>query len=84
MPGQFAAVHESLVVQVFGRRHDDPFPRGVAAGVQKAPRHEVAGSWAPAVLRGLWGFDGGAGFEGGCNTDRMRPADQPTGEIGSV
>jgi hypothetical protein len=36
------------------------------------------------VQRALWGFDGGAELEGGCNTDRMRPADQPTGEIGSV
>jgi len=59
-------------------------PRAVAAGVQKAPRHEVAGSLALAVQRALWGFDGGAELEGGCNTDRMRPADQPTGEIGSV
>ncbi len=59
-------------------------PRPVAAGVQKAPRHEVAGSLALAVLRALWGFDGGAGLEGGCKTDRMRLADQPTGEIGSV
>ena len=58
--------------------------RPVAAGVQKAPRHEVAGSLALAVLRALWGFDSCAGLEGGCNTDRMRPADQPTGEIGSV
>ena len=56
-------------------------PRAVAAGVQKAPRHEVAGSWAPVVQRALWGFDGGAGLEGGCKTDRMRPADQPTGEM---
>ena len=60
------------------------YPRAVAAGVQKAPRHEVAGGWAPAVQRALWGFDGGAELEGGCNADRMRPADQPTGEIGSV
>ena len=59
-------------------------PRAVAAGVQKAPRHEVAGSLALAVLRALWGFDSGARLEGGCNTDRMRPADRPTGEIGSV
>jgi hypothetical protein len=59
-------------------------PRPVAAGVQKAPRHEVAGGLALAVLRALWGFDSGAGLEDGCNTDRMRPADQPTGEIGSV
>ena len=33
--------------------------------------------------RALWGFDSGAELEG-CNTDKMRPADQPTGEIGSV
>ena len=59
-------------------------PCPVAAGVQKAPRHEVAGSLALAVLRALWGFDSGTGLEGGCNTDRMRPADQPTAEIGSV
>ena len=61
-----------------------PLPRAVAAGVQKAPRHEVAGSWAPAVQRALWGFDGGAELEGGCDADRMRPADLHTGEIGSV
>jgi hypothetical protein len=60
-----------------------PSPRAVAAGVQKAPRHEVAGSLALAVQRALWGFDG-AELEGGCNPDRMRPADQRTGEIGSV
>ena len=77
-------MHESGGVQVFGRRDDDPFPSAVAAGVQKAPRHEVAGSLALAVQRALWEFDGGAELEGGCNTDRMRPADQPTGEIGSV
>ena len=59
-------------------------PSAVAAGVQKAPRHEVAGSLALMVQRGLWGFDSGAGLEGGCNTDRMRPADWRTGEIGSV
>ena len=61
-----------------------PLPRAVAAGVQKAPRHEVAGSLALAVQGALWGFDSGAGLEGGCNAGRMRPADQPTGEIGSV
>ena len=61
-----------------------PSPRAVAAGVQKAPRHEVAGSLALAVQRALWGFDGGAELEGGCNTDRMRPADQPTDGVGSV
>jgi len=29
-------------------------PRARAAGVLKAPRHEVAGSWAPAKQRALW------------------------------
>src|ERR1700724_1010392 len=57
-------------------------PRAVAAGVQKAPRHEVAGSWGPAVQRALWGFDGGAGLGGGCDAERMRAADLHTGEFG--
>jgi hypothetical protein len=59
-------------------------PRAVAAGVQKAPRHEVAGSWELAVQRALWGFDGGAELAGGCDGDRMRPAHLHSGEIGSV
>jgi hypothetical protein len=36
------------------------------------------------VQRALWGFDSGAGLEGGCNTDMMRPADQRIGEIESL
>ena len=60
------------------------YPRAEAAGGRKAPRHEVAGGWALAVQRALWGFDGGAELEGGCDADRMRPADLRTGEIGSV
>ena len=47
-------------MQVFGRRHDEPFRTAVAAGVQKAPRHEVAGSSAPAEQRALRGFVRGA------------------------
>jgi hypothetical protein len=47
-------------------------PRAVAAGVQKAPKHEVAVGWAPAVRRELGGFDGGAQLEGGCDAGRMR------------
>jgi len=31
------------------------------AGVGEAPRHEIAGSWAPSVQRALWRFDHGAG-----------------------
>jgi hypothetical protein len=81
---EFVAAHESVPVQVFGRRHDEPFHMLWRPASKKAPRHEVAGSLALAVQRALWGFDGGAELEGGCNTDRMRPADQPTGEIGSV
>src|SRR6516164_11666338 len=44
-----------------------------SAGVQKAPRHEVAGSWAPAGQRALWGFDVSAEVDGGRNTARKRP-----------
>ena len=29
-------------------------------GVREAPRHEIAGSLAPAVQRALWGFEAGA------------------------
>ena len=34
--------------------------RALTAGVQKAPRHEVAGSWATGWQRVLWGFKRGA------------------------
>jgi hypothetical protein len=33
-------------------------PRVDAAGVRKAPRHEIAGNGALAVPRALWGFGG--------------------------
>src|ERR1700730_2902885 len=49
-------------------------PRAQLAGVQKAPRHEVAGSWAPAVQRALWGFDGGAELEGKRDASTRRRA----------
>src|SRR5262249_2891294 len=32
----------SALVQVFGRRHPRHQPRALAAGVRKAPRHEIA------------------------------------------
>ena len=38
----------SPVVLVFGRRQKRDIPHAQGAGVQKAPRHEVAGSVAPA------------------------------------
>jgi hypothetical protein len=38
-------------------------PHAQLTGVQKAPRHEVAGSLAPAGQRVLWGFDAGADLD---------------------
>jgi hypothetical protein len=38
-------------------------PRADAAGVRKAPRHEIAGSGAPAVPRALWRFGRGVRLE---------------------
>src|SRR5215470_1156866 len=59
-------------------------PRAPAAGVQKAPRHEVAGSLAPAVPRALWGFDFRAGGDGGRDAGTRRPAWVCAREPGSV
>jgi hypothetical protein len=41
----------SAVVQVFGRRQERGARHAQLTGVQKAPRQEVAGSWAPAGQR---------------------------------
>ena len=42
--------------QVFGRRQSRALPRAHAAGVRKAPRHEIAaGGSAAAVPQALWG-----------------------------
>src|SRR5271166_3503223 len=49
-------------------------PRTQAAGVQKAPGHEVAGSWEAAGRRALWGFQVSAEFAGGRDTGATRPA----------
>ena len=38
------------------RRQRQDAPQAQLAGVRKAPRHEVAGSWAPAGQRVLWGL----------------------------
>ena len=43
---------------------DKRAPHAQLTGVQKAPRHEVAGSWAPAKQRALCGFDIGAALVG--------------------
>jgi len=54
-------VHESIV-QVFGCRHDEPStPCGGRR--PKSAKARSRGSLALAVLRALWGFDGGAGLE---------------------
>jgi hypothetical protein len=52
-------------VLVFGRRQRREVPHARLAGVQEAPRHEVAGSWAPASGEALCGFDVGADREFG-------------------
>jgi len=54
------------------------YRRAEAAGGRKAPRHEVAGGWAPVVQRALWGFDAGAELGAGCDAGRMRLADLHT------
>jgi hypothetical protein len=52
-----AAVHESLHVLVLDAGNDDTLGALTWPASKKAPRHEVAGSWAPAVPRALWGSD---------------------------
>jgi hypothetical protein len=39
------------------------YPRALAAGVRKAPRHEIAAGGALAVPRALWGIERGVGLE---------------------
>jgi hypothetical protein len=39
-------------------------PRTPMAGGRKAPRHEIAGSWAPARQRALCGFNVAAALDG--------------------
>src|SRR6516164_3651987 len=53
---------------------DKRAPHAQLTGVQKAPRHEVAGSWAPAKQRALWGFNACAELDGRRDADRVRPA----------
>src|SRR6516165_10621695 len=49
-------------------------PRAQLAGVQKAPRHEVAGSWAPVRQRALCGFNVGAALDGKRDASARRRA----------
>ena len=59
-------------------------PQAQLTGVQKAPRHEVAGGWAPAEQRALWGFNAGAELDDGWDADRIRPACLQVGEVSGV
>ena len=59
-------------------------PQAQLTGVQKAPRHEVAGGWAPAEQRALWGFDAGAELDDGWDADRIRPACLDVREVSGV
>jgi hypothetical protein len=47
-------------------------PQTQLTGVQKAPRHEVAGSWEPTVQRVLWGFNAGADLDDRRGAGRIR------------
>jgi len=71
-----------LMCRFFGRRDEEPF-HALWRPASKKRQARSRGSWAPVVQRALWGFDGGAELEGGCDADR-RPADLHTGEIASV
>ena len=71
-------------VQVFGCRQDAPFHalwRPASKKRQGTKSREVGHR---VGQRALWGFDGDAELEGGCDGDGMRPADLHAGEIGSV
>src|SRR6516164_2813539 len=66
----------TISVQVFGRRYPRCQPRAPAAGVRKAPRHEVAGSWALAGSEPYGDFDMSADLVCG------READTPSASVG--
>ena len=53
-------------------------------GVQKAPRHEVAGSWARAGQQALGGFDVGVELDGGRDTSATPSECLQGGEAGRV
>jgi hypothetical protein len=71
-------------VQVFGRRHDEGYPRAAAAGVRKAPRHEVAGSMAPGSAASAWGSYVVGDLDGGRGASARRCACAHAGEPGRV
>ena len=59
-------------------------PHAQLTGVQKAPRHEVAGSWARAGQRVLCGFDVGADLNYGRDAGTTPPACLVAREVGRV
>ena len=59
-------------------------PHAQLTGVQKAPRHEVAGSWVPAGQRALWGFNAGAKLDDRREGDRIRAACPDVGQFRRV
>jgi hypothetical protein len=50
-------------ILIYSARHSRCQPRAAAAGVRKAPRHEIAVGRALPVPRALWGFERGLGLE---------------------
>jgi hypothetical protein len=49
-------------ILIYSARNAD-HPRALAAGVRKAPRHEIAVGGALAVPRALWGIERGVGLK---------------------
>src|SRR5215813_9438574 len=79
-----AASREGQVLCWFLDAGNKEAPHAQLTGVQKAPRHEVAGGWAPAGQRALWGFNAGAELDDGWGADRIRPACLQVREVGGV
>src|SRR5215813_10168718 len=79
-----AASREGQVLCWFLDAGNKEAPHAQLTGVEKAPRHEVAGSWAPAGQRALWGFNAGAGLDDGWDADRIRPACLHVREVSGV
>jgi hypothetical protein len=59
-------------------------PHAQLTGVQKAPRHEVAGSWAQAGQRVLWRFDAGAQLDDGRDISPMAAVCPGAREVGRL
>jgi hypothetical protein len=71
-------------VQVFGRRLSRDTPHAQRAGVQKAPRHEVAGSWAVACSERYGDLMLAPSLDGGRDANTTPPSCLPHGGRESV